>query len=299
MPGRILDADEIARPFRDAVRAQVRERGASIRLRGILASGRRASEIYAKYTERGCADVGIGFDLVAVPKLQVEQAVLEANEDPKVHGIIVYYPIWGGARDRTVQDVVAHEKDVEGLSAHWVTKLYADIRRADGEGDKKAILPCTPLAIVKALEALGVYVPGAAPGKQVEGQVVTIFNRSEVIGRPLAAMLAHDGARVHSFDIDGVLLYEGRDVAEIAIDRARALAASDVVITGVPSAHFDRIRAAEIKPGAVAVNFSTSKNIDDDVVERASAFVPRVGPLTVAMLLRNTLRLYDNFHGRG
>src|SRR5437870_6354999 len=97
-----------------------------------------------------------------------------------------------------------------------------------------------------------------------------MFNRSEVGGRPLAAMLAHDGARVHSFDIEDVLLCEGKDVREETISRADALAESDVVITGVPSHDFPPIHAAELKPGAVAINFSTAKNIDDDVTARAS-----------------------------
>jgi methylenetetrahydrofolate dehydrogenase (NADP+)/methenyltetrahydrofolate cyclohydrolase len=295
LAGRVVDAEEIARPFRDEVRAQVRERP-PIRLRGILSSERRASAVYARYTERGCQDVGIAFELVEPKRLEVEQALLDADEDPSVHGVIVYYPIWGGERDRTIQNEIAIEKDVEGLSAHWVSRLYGDVRHADHDPSKKAILPCTPLAIVKTLEVLGIYRAGAPVGTQASDRVISIFNRSEVVGRPLAAMLAHDGARVHSFDIEDVLLYERQDVREETVSRAAALAESDVVITGVPSHDFPPIRAAELKAGAVAINFSTAKNMDDDVIDRASLFVPRVGPITVAMLLRNTLRLYDNYH---
>lgn len=296
MTGRVVDAEEIARPFRDEARAQVRACSAAIRLRGILASERRASAVYARYTERGCQDVGIAFELVEPKRLEVEQALIDANEDPSVHGVIVFYPIWGGERDRTIQNELSIEKDVEGLSAHWVSRLYGDVRHADHDPKKKAILPCTPLAIVKTLEALGVYRTGAPQGTQARGRVITIFNRSEVVGRPLAAMLAHDGALVHSFDIEDVLAYEGKDVREETISRAAALSESDVVITGVPSHDFPPIRAAEVKQGAVAINFSTARNIEDEVIERASLFVPRVGPITVAMLLRNTLRLYDNYH---
>src|SRR5262245_17145615 len=132
MPGRMVDAEEVARPFREEIRARQRELGAKLRLRGILASGRRASEIYSQYTERGCKDVGIEFELVEVPKLQVERAVIEANEDPSVHGTIVYYPVFGGAQDRTIQNLIAMEKDVEGLSAGWVAKLYGNVRYVDG-----------------------------------------------------------------------------------------------------------------------------------------------------------------------
>jgi 5,10-methylene-tetrahydrofolate dehydrogenase/methenyl tetrahydrofolate cyclohydrolase len=124
------------------------------------------------------------------------------------------------------------------------------------------------------------------------------------VGRPLASMLAHDGARVYSFDIDGPLLFsppttpEGAHRAsEIDIDRARALAESDIVVTGVPSQHFELIRAAEIRPGAVCINFSTYRNFHADIIGKAGAFAPRVGPMTVVMALRNALRLYLNTRG--
>jgi len=292
--GALVSADEIAKPFRDSVREAVRALGRRVTLRGILASERRASGVYAEYTAKGCADVGIHFDLVHVGRLEVEAAVKAANDDEDVHGVIVYYPVFGGERDRTIQDEVSPEKDVEGMNARWAYLLYNDVRTV--QGDKKTILPCTPLAIVKALEALAVYVPGAPPGTQVRGKTITIFNRSEVVGRPLAAMLAHDGATVYSFDIDGVLRYDGHKTKETPITRAEALASSDIIITGVPSRDFAIVKKDEVKAGSVCINFSTFKNIDDDVIERARAFLPRVGPITVAMLLRNTLRLFENFH---
>jgi 5,10-methylene-tetrahydrofolate dehydrogenase/methenyl tetrahydrofolate cyclohydrolase len=292
--GVLVSADEIAKPFRDSVREAVSALGRRVTLRGILASERRASGVYAEYTAKGCADVGIHFDLVHVARLELEAAIAAANDDPDVHGIIVYYPVFGGTRDRTIQDEVAPEKDVEGLNARWAYMLYQNVRSLGGE--KKAILPCTPLAIVKSLDAMGAYARGAPTGTQLGGKTATVFNRSEVVGRPLAVMLAHDGARVYSFDIDGGLLYEGNKTAETKATRAEALAESDIVITGVPAREFEHVKKDEIKPGAVCVNFSTYKNIDDAVVERASAFLPRVGPVTVAMLLRNTLRLFENFH---
>jgi len=127
-----------------------------------------------------------------------------------------------------------------------------------------------------------------------------VFNRSEVVGRPLASMLANDGASVTSFDIDGPQLFvpghgdAPHSVQETDVDRATALAAADIVITGVPSRSFQRIAASEIADNAICVNFSTFANFEPDVREKASAFVPRVGPMTVTMALRNTLRLYQN-----
>jgi methylenetetrahydrofolate dehydrogenase (NADP+)/methenyltetrahydrofolate cyclohydrolase len=199
-------------------------------------------------------------------------------------------------RDRSLQNEVEPEKDVEGLHAVWTRRLYHDVRTADAEGLKKAVLPCTPLGIMKTLAALGVTHRDVPARESARGLVATIFNRSEVVGRPLAAMLAHDGARVYSFDIDGVVLYEGRETAETGIDRATALAESDLVVTGVPTREFAKVTAAEIKPGATCINFSHLNNLDEDVAEKATHTVFRVGPITVAMLLRNTLRLYRNFH---
>jgi len=291
--GALVSADEIARPFRDTVREAVKAVSEPITLRGILASESHASKVYAEYTAKGCALVGIRFDLVHVPRLEVEDALARANEDPSVHGIMIYYPVFGATRDRTLQDEVSVEKDVEGLNARWAYMLYNDVRTVDG---RKPILPCTPLAIVKALEHLSLFVPGAPQGTQARGKIVTIFNRSEVVGRPLAALLAHDGATVHSFDVDGVVLYEGTATKESRITRREALRVSDAVITGVPTRDFELVKKDEIKEGAICVNFSTVKNMEEGVLERASAFLPRVGPITVAMLLRNTLRLFENYH---
>jgi 5,10-methylene-tetrahydrofolate dehydrogenase/methenyl tetrahydrofolate cyclohydrolase len=292
--GVLVSADEIAKPFRDSIRDAVAALGQPVTLRGILASERRASGVYAEYTAKGCADVGIRFDLVHVSRLEVEDAIVAANDDPAVHGVIVYYPVFGGERDRTIQDVIAPEKDVEGLNSRWAYMLYHDVRSVDGA--KKAILPCTPLAIVKALEHMKAYTAGAPAGTQARGKTATVFNRSEVVGRPLAAMLAHDGARVFSFDIDGVLLYEDHKTKETTATRAEALAQSDIIITGVPSRDFELVRKEELREGAVCINFSTYKNMEESVLDRARAFLPRVGPITVAMLLRNTLRLFENYH---
>src|SRR5277367_2898791 len=117
MSGTLASADEIARPFREAVRTKVRELGARIHLRGILASDPRdasprskASEVYAQYAANGCRDVGFEFELAPVPRLEVEHAIARANDEPGVHGVIVYYPVFGGERDRTLQDEIAPEK---------------------------------------------------------------------------------------------------------------------------------------------------------------------------------------------
>lgn len=294
----IVDPHQLAQPFLDDVKAEVQALP-PIRLVGLLATDRPDARSYSDTAARGCARVGIEYQVrqVASPE-DVSREIWRVNQDPAVHGLIVYYPIFGGERDRSLQNEVDPEKDVEGLHGTWTQRLYNDVRWVSEPEGKKAILPCTPVGIVKALDALGVYRRDLPPRRQAEGRVITIFNRSEVVGRPLAALLAHDGACVWSFDVGDVKRYERERVEVATIDRASALAQSDAVVTAVPSPDFPLVRAAELKPGVVCVNVSWTKNLHDDVVEKAAHVLLRVGPLTVAMLLRNTLRLFRNFHQR-
>ena len=81
------------------------------------------------------------------------------------------------------------------------------MRYVDTEQARKCVLPCTPLAVVKILEHLGAYDDQHAAGDRMAGKTVTIVNRSEIVGRPLAAMLANDGATVYSVDIDSTYIF--------------------------------------------------------------------------------------------
>ncbi|RXK88923.1 bifunctional methylenetetrahydrofolate dehydrogenase/methenyltetrahydrofolate cyclohydrolase [Chlorobaculum sp. 24CR] len=292
---KVLEPNPVAASFRDAVRRQISEEQLTINIVGILASSDPASITYADYTRAGCEDVGIHFDLKTCEPESVRAVLEEANRDSAVHGIFVYYPIWGDERDAELRDLISPHKDVEGLSPHWIGKLYAN-ERFDAAGRRfKAILPCTPLAIIKLLEATDAYQPYGLP---FGAQQITIFNRSEVVGRPLAYMLSNDGARVYSFDINGgfVVDVNSSDHEARPVSRQEALRQSDVVITGVPSPHFEKVRAGELKPGAICLNFSYIQNFEPEAKEAASLYIPRVGPMTVAMCMRNALQLYRNYH---
>lgn len=294
---KILDPSTVAASFREELKQQLAVLPTHLHLVGFLTSESGPSCTYANYTKVGCDDVGISFDIRLTPKLALEAAIDAANADPGVHGIIVYYPIFSTERDRYIKDLVDPRKDIEGLHSFWARKLYHNERYVDEHRQRKALLPCTPLAIIKLLEN-AVQQAGYQTQKEAvfSGQRVTIFNRSEVVGRPLASMLANDGAEVYSFDVDGPLLFRKGSVIDTKISRQDALASSHIVVTGVPSRDFRLISADEIKPGAICINFSTFKNFADDILAKASIFVPRVGPMTVAMALRNTLRLYHNYH---
>jgi hypothetical protein len=166
--GPLVDPQALAAPFVAAVRAEVAGLP-PIRLVGLLATSDRGSQVYCDYTARGCEAVGIRFEQRWLDPEQVSATIFEANADPTVHGVMVYYPIFHGARDRSLQNEVAPEKDVEGLHASWSGRLYHDIRTIDPDGKKKAILPCTPLGIVKALEALEGLRRGQGPAPPGRG----------------------------------------------------------------------------------------------------------------------------------
>jgi methylenetetrahydrofolate dehydrogenase (NADP+)/methenyltetrahydrofolate cyclohydrolase len=297
MPARVIDPAAVAASFRAQLRIELAALPQRLTLLGLLADGHAPSATYAEYTRKGAEDVGMNFALRSVTAADAERAVREASADPDVHGILVYYPI--GSEDGWLRELVDPRKDMEGLHSYWARCLYENRRFVDAARTKQAILPSTPLAVHKLLEAAGAF---RGAGRPLEGVKAVVFNRSEVVGYPLAAMMAHDGAQVVSFDVEGARLFtssangEAHRSEPIDISRAEALGEADVVVTGVPSRAFPLLRGDEIKPGAICLNFSTLRNFDDSILERASSFVPRVGPMTVTMALRNTLRLYKHRH---
>lgn len=287
----------VAARYRAEIRQEIRSLATPLKVVGFLSGDYGPSLTYAEYTRSACADLGIAYELRILPRLKLEQGIRQANDDPTVHGIMIYYPIFGNEQDRYLKDLVDYRKDIEGLGAYWIAKLYENQRLVRGaEQSGKAVVPCTALAILKILEANGAY--GASGTRPAENKTVTIFNRSEVVGRPLAVMMSNDGARVFSFDEHGPLLYNDGHAEEIDISRGEALQQSDLVITGVPSRTFPQIRLEELASHAICLNFATIKNFEAKVEELAELFIPRVGPVTVAMCMRNTLRLYRTYGAR-
>lgn len=177
--------------------------------------------------------------------------------------------------------------------------MYHNIRYFDKEQTQKCIIPCTPLAMVKILEHVGVYNSILEYGKRLHGRTITVINRSEVVGRPLAALLANDGAKVYSVDINDIiefhrgegLKFSKHEVFDTKITLDEALAMSDVVISGVPSQSY-KVPTEKLKEGVVAINFASFKNFQEEIKSKASIYVPSVGKVTVAMLQRNLVRLF-------
>ncbi|KAI9464295.1 NAD(P)-binding protein [Russula earlei] len=343
--GILLKADTIAEPFLAEVKAALvnSSRSRPPKLVGILATSNGPSRSYAEFTRKQCVSLGIEFELRQVgvalnaPASHesdvgnadgdgVEEAIIDANADDTVDGIMVYYPIFGKEQDHYLQQIVSPFKDVEGLNYKFHYNLYHNIRYLEPKsllasspslahipaplkddvpppGTVKSILPCTPLGVVKALERVGVYNVLLPYGDRAYGRTITVINRSEVVGRPLGALLANDGARVFSVDIDSIQEYTKRTRKERAARRAyhrhhvvrpappefdlmQCLAVSDVVVSAVPSATY-KVPTAALKDGCVCVNVAADKNFEADVRDKASLYIPAVGKVTILMLLRN------------
>ena len=153
--------------------------------------------------------------------------------------------------------------------------MYQNIRFLDPEiKQQKCILPCTPLAIIKILEYLNIYNTILPYGNRLFGHTICVVNRSEVVGRPLAALLANDGACVYSVDISGVQKFtrgeglkkrrhEVHDLEGSSIKDVAPLC--DVVISGVPGDKY-KFDTSLLRDGAVCVNFSSEKVSEMDIL---------------------------------
>lgn len=306
--GRTILASTIAKEFVDEITSQLKELEFKPKLVGFLANDDPAAQMYANWTGKTCEGLGFQYELIQVDKNDLESSLMKANKDDNVNGIMVYFPVFGDNQDQYLQQLISTEKDVEGLNFMYYHNLYHNVRFLDAPyNEQKCILPCTPLAMVKILEYLGVYNKILHYGNRLYGKKILIVNRSEIVGRPLAALLANDGATVYSVDINNIQQYSrGDDLLEkrhkaVQLDSTHTIETlaptCDVIITGVPSDSY-KFPIEYITNGTVVINFSSSKNFPDEVKQKAGLYVPSIGKVTIAMLLRNLLRLIKNKNHR-
>jgi len=279
--------------------------GVTPKLVGLLANHDPASRKYAEMTAKTLQRDGIRYELREVDKNKIELALEEANNDNDVHGIMIYFPIFGEQpcfhgpkHDDFLRDCISPCKDVEGMCHFYRMALYRN-QRTIGQGHLgKCVLPCTPLAVVKFLEHLGLYDSRLPAGDRLGQKTVTILNRSEVLGRPLAAMLANDGAVVNSIDIASTYVFEKSTLLPCKESTEELIRRSDVVVLGVPTDKY-KIDPSWVKEGAVVINVSFYKNVDEEALlstRPGVTYVGAVGKVTIAMLERNLLRCYSNFN---
>ncbi|KAJ2080579.1 Methylenetetrahydrofolate dehydrogenase [NAD(+)] [Coemansia sp. RSA 988] len=300
MPCKVVLAAEVASNYTTEIKSEVSQKTNKPKLVGFLANDDPYAEKYAHSSSKHLAEAGLAFELRQIPREELEVAIKDANGDDSVSGILVYYPVYGDKRDQELQDMVDPTKDVEGLNVVYNGKLYSNDRYMDESKTRKAILPCTPLAVVKVLDHIGVYDHSLPYGDHLRGKSIAVVNRSEVVGRPLAALLANDGAKVYSIDINDIQVFardqsasiNSHTISKTDLKSEDVIPLCDVVITGVPTAAY-KMPTSLLKQGVVAVNFASVRNFEPEVKEVASIYVPSVGKVTVSMLQRNLLRLFN------
>lgn len=189
---------------------------------------------------------------------------MSANVDDNVDGIIVYYPVLNDIRDQKIKDLIDPSKDVEGLNSTLMSNKSEGYPIISISRQRK-IFPVTPLAVVEILQYLELYDFDMPDGSRLSRLSITIINRSEVVGKPLAALLAHEGAYVYSVDVTGVQtlrqvlgLPTKLKFCDEAMTLDDCLALSDVIISGVPGNEF-KVPLQSLKDDCICVNFSSEK----------------------------------------
>ena len=278
MTARILDGRSVSAQIRSEVSERVRalsEKGVTPGLAAVLVGEDQASRIYVGAKHKACADVGIRSEQVDLPAYVTEGELLATlrrlNRDPEIHGIIVQLPMPPHLRELEVQRTIAPEKDVDGLHP-W--NIWMMMR---GE---PTFQPATPYGIVELL--LRSEIP-------LEGQEVVVVGYGDLVGAPLSIMLAQDSIR-------------GNATVTCTHIKTRDLRAhtrnADILVAAAGVAGL--IGGEMIKPGATVIDVGVHRTADglvgdvryDEAFEVAEAITPvpgGVGPMTVAMLLVNTV----------
>ncbi|MBI4259668.1 MAG: bifunctional 5,10-methylenetetrahydrofolate dehydrogenase/5,10-methenyltetrahydrofolate cyclohydrolase [Actinobacteria bacterium] len=279
MSARIIDGKALAGQVRAELAERVRglvERGIQPRLAAVLVGDDEPSRIYVGAKQKACADVGIDSERIdlsgSASQAEVLEVVRSLNEDPRTHGFIVQLPLPDRVSELAVQLAIAPEKDVDGLTPVSVGLV--------ARGDPAGFQPATPYGIVEMLVRSGIA---------TEGAHVVIVGRGQLVGMPLAVMLAQKSPRANAT----VTLCHTR-----TRDLARHTRGADILVAAVGRP--GTITADMVRPGATVIDVAVNRtdaglvgDVDFDAVrEVAGAITPvpgGVGPMTVAMLLANTV----------
>jgi methylenetetrahydrofolate dehydrogenase (NADP+) / methenyltetrahydrofolate cyclohydrolase len=277
MPAKILDGKAVAQAVRDQLKGEVadltKRLGRPPGLAVLLVGDDPASAIYVRNKEKAAVEIGMSSEIVRLPKTATQAQVLAAvdglNEDPLIDGFIVQMPLPKGIDDQTVLLRIEPAKDADGLHPTSLGKLASGIA-----GPRS----CTPSGAMRLIDESGVDLNGAR---------AVVIGRSEIVGKPMALMLLERNATV-----------------TICHSRTRDLAGevrrANVVVAAVGKAGI--VKGDWIGEGAVVIDVGINR-VDTKVVgdvdfegakERAAFITPvpgGVGPMTVAMLLKNTCDL--------
>ena len=276
MTAQLIDGKVLSARVREKLVTRIKSSMRPVRLDAVLVGNDRSASIYAENQAKTCAAVGIEYRLHRLPEGagygEIAGRVLLLNTEEDVRAIMLHLPLPMGVDVERVQSLIASDKDVEGVNpANIGNVVYG----------RRSLVPCTALAAVEMIESTGIELRGAR---------VVIVGASNIVGKPIAVLLMRAEATVIStnkFTRELAQLTRGADVL--------------VAAAGVPNL----IRADMVKPGAVVIDVGINRVVDSDgksktvgdvafdEVRAVAGFISPVpggvGPMTVAMLLRNTV----------
>ena len=272
---KILSGKTVSQRVKDELRdeaAELKAQGKQTGLAVVLVGDDSASKVYVRNKEKACEDLGIYSEIHRLPEETTERELLDLveklNNDDKIDGVLVQLPLPEHLDDSVIINNIRPDKDVDAFHPVNVGKIMI------GDYD---FLPCTPAGIMELIHESGV---------SVDGKNCVVIGRSNIVGKPMSMLLLHENGTVttcHSHT---------RNLAEIT---KRA----DILVAAVGIAKF--VKADMVKPGAVVIDVGMDRDetgklcgdVDFDEVEPiAGAITPvpgGVGPMTVAMLMRNTV----------
>lgn len=276
MAALILDGKKCASTIKSELKNRVDALKAQPGLGTILVGDDAGSHAYVAGKHRDCAEIGINSIRIELPESASQKdllsAISELNSAPECTGYIVQLPLPSQIDANLILEAIDPAKDADGLHPSNLGKLVLG---------QAAPRPCTPRAIVELLERNNI---------SWAGKDVTIIGRGVTVGRPLSLLLSHR-------EVNATVTIVHTGTKDLSAHTKRA----DIVIAALGKAHF--LRAAMIKPGAVAVDVGITRTSDGlvgdlhpDVAEVASAYSPMpggVGPMTRAMLLQNLVELAE------
>ena len=282
MSAKIIDGKHIAQQMREELKRKVQTFATPPGLAVIIVGENPASKVYVRNKEKASIDAGIRSEVIALPGQVSQEEVLERihalNRDPAIHGILVQLPLPAHFDARRVLDSISPEKDVDGFHPCNVGALFLG---------NPGLQPCTPHGVMKMLEYENV---------PIRGKHAVIVGASNIVGKPMAVMLLSSGATVticNSKTPDLGHHTRDADILVVAVGRPN-LVTGDMVKEGavVIDVGMNRLEDGKL---AGDVDFESAKL-------KASLITPvpgGVGPMTIAMLLENTVEAAERVRRKG
>ncbi|HCZ7813570.1 TPA: bifunctional methylenetetrahydrofolate dehydrogenase/methenyltetrahydrofolate cyclohydrolase FolD [Staphylococcus aureus] len=275
MVAKILDGKQIAKDYRQGLQNQVealKEKGFTPKLSVILVGNDGASQSYVRSKKKAAEKIGMISEIVDLEETATEEEVLNElnrlNNDDSVSGILVQVPLPKQVSEQKILEAINPDKDVDGFHPINIGKLYID---------EQTFVPCTPLGIMEILKHADI---------DLEGKNAVVIGRSHIVGQPVSKLLLQKNASVT------ILHSRSKDMASYLKD-------ADVIVSAVGKPGL--VTKDVVKEGAVIIDVGNTPDengklkgdVDYDAVkEIAGAITPvpgGVGPLTITMVLNNTL----------